>query len=330
MARPTAGVADIGCASFAWAVDHAAHDGNRTIQRAQDWIGVDACFEFANHRSDVVGSAATGRATDDFRAVRTKVKCLENTAAGDDFIGGRAGERDAEGVTDAFGEKDGEADGRFYEAACGGTGFGDADMKGVIAALGENAIGLDGSQHRGGFDAKDNVTEAGLFEEGSFAESAFGHGAAEGAATGVHVIAEIGLEAAGVDTDADRNVAFSGSAGDGLDAVRAADVARVDAQFSDAVAEGGEGEAVIEVDVGDQGEGRGGDDFGEGVRSGGVGDSHADDVTAEVSELADLGEGGGDIARVGGSHRLDGDRVGRTDEDRADADSAGEAAWVEN
>ena len=68
------------------------------------------------------------------------------------------------------------------------------------------------------------------------------------------MVADRGLERAGVHADADRDAGFTGGVDDRIHAIHVADVAGVDAQRGGADARGFDGESVVEVDVGHNGD----------------------------------------------------------------------------
>ncbi len=114
-------------------------------------------------------------------------------------------------------------------------------------------------------------------------------------------------DAAFVDADADGGlVGFAG--GDNLfDLLAIVDVAGVEADFGDAGVDGFEGALVMEMDIGDEGDGALTDDFWEGVGVGFGGYCQADDFAAFLGEVVDLGEAGVDVVGVDVGHALDDD-----------------------
>ncbi len=97
----------------------------------------------------------------------------------------------------------------------------------------------------------------------------------------------------------------------------------------DAGPDGGEGEAVVEVDVGDEGHGGAAHDLRQGGGGRLVGYGDADDLGAEAGQLGDLFEGGLRVGGVGVGHRLDDDGGVAADLDIADVDGAGAAPGAE-
>ena len=118
----------------------------------------------------------------------------------------------------------------------------------------------------------------------------------------------------------------AGSLDDLLHAVRVADIAWIDAQAGGAGLRGLDAAAVVEMDVGDEGDGALGDDLLERPGRGLVGDGDADDVGAGLRAGLDLGDGRGHVGRQRVGHRLDGDRRVATDGHGADMDPPRRAA----
>ena len=140
---------------------------------------------------------------------------------------------------------------------------------------------------------------------------------------GAVLVEEVFLEGAAVDADAHGDAAgFEG--GDDLgECVGVADVARVEADGVDAGLHGGYGEAVVEVDVGDDGEDLGAAESAEGVDGFGVGEGGAEDVATGFAGRFGLADEGVGIVGGGGAHGLDADGRAASDGYAADADLSG-------
>lgn len=98
---------DIGVFRFTGAIDDTSHDG--------DGDGlvdvVEGVADLADHIEEVDFGAATGGAGDEFRtASGTEVEAGEYFPGGIHFVERGAGERNADGVADAFGEKGAEGE----------------------------------------------------------------------------------------------------------------------------------------------------------------------------------------------------------------------------
>ena len=98
-----------------------------------------------------------------------------------DFFGavaaGRGGERDADGVADAFLQDHGQSSGGGDDAFGAHAGFGEAEMQRVVAARGERAIDVDEVLHAADFGAEDDLvaTQAVLFGERRRVQRAHDH-----------------------------------------------------------------------------------------------------------------------------------------------------------
>jgi hypothetical protein len=107
------------------------------------------------------------------------------------------------------------------------------------------------------------------------------------------------------------------------DVVGLADVPRVEAQPRHAGLDGRQRQLVLEVDVGDEGDGRAGDDAGQTLGRLLLVAGAADDVGPRPGQGVDLGQGPVDVGRLGRGHRLDGDGRITADGHRTDVDLAG-------
>ena len=94
----------------------------------------------------------------------------------------------------------------------------------------------------------------------------------------------------------------------------------------DAGLDGGERQAVVEVDVGDQRDGRLLDDLGDGRGRGLVGDGDADDLGAGIAQAGDLLDRRLRVGGIGVRHRLDDDGGVAADLHVADVDGTACAA----
>ena len=121
-------------------------------------------------------------------------------------------------------------------------------------------------------------------------------------------LGDVGVEAAGVHADADREAAVLGLLRDGLDLRGLADVAGVEPQALHPRLHRREREAVLEVDVGDDRHRRAGHDLREALGRGLLVARAAHDVAPGRGEGVDLAERAVDVGRLRGRHRLHRDR----------------------
>ena len=131
------------------------------------------------------------------------------------------------------------------------------------------------------------------------------------------------MQGSGVDPDADGHPAVLRLRGHLLDLDLLAEVAGVEPEALHAGLERGQGHLVVEVDVGDDRHRRAGHDPGQalGGRLLVAGAPHQ--VGTGGGQGVDLGEGGLGIGRLGGGHRLHGDRGATADRHVAHVDLAG-------
>ena len=122
------------------------------------------------------------------------------------------------------------------------------------------------------------------------------------------LLVQLGVEGPGVHADADRHAARLGLLGHELDVGGLADVAGVEAQALHARLEGGEGEFVLEMDVGDDRHRRARDDPSQALGGWFLVARAAHDVGARARQLVDLGERPLDVGGLGDRHRLHADR----------------------
>src|SRR5690242_850424 len=294
------GDAQVGFAGLARAVDHTAHDRDakrdvEAVQRGGDLIG---------QLVDVHLGAAAGRAGHDLQAAGAQAEGLEDGGADLNLLDRRGGEGDPDRVADALGEQGAEGDGRLDRALEDRAGFGDAKVQRVLAALGEQAVGVDHHDRVVVLDRDLDVAEAVLLEQGALPE----RGLDQGFRGGLAVLGEQALvQRAGVDPDADRYAGVACGLGDVGDlVVERLDVAGVDADRAAAGVDRGEHVLRLEVDVGDDRDLRLARDGGQRfcVVLGGHGDP--DDLAARRGELGDLLERGVDVGGQRRGHRLDG------------------------
>ena len=89
------------------------------------------------------------------------------------------------------------------------------------------------------------------------------------------------------------------------DIVVRSDIARIDAQGLDAAVDGGQGQAVIEVDIGDNGDIHGLNDGGQAFGRFHIGNGKAQDFSAIRCQAAGIDDGFGHMGRVDRRHGLD-------------------------
>ncbi len=243
---PAGGDAEVGGAGLPRAIDHAAHDRHlhRQLPLGEGGHGL------ARHLDHVDLGPSAARAGDEVDAgALTQAEGLEQLATGPRLFHRVGGEAVADGVTDALHQQGGDAGGGLDQPARRWPGLGDAQVQRVVDGVGQHAVGLDHKTHVGRLHRDLHVVEPHLGEVGQLPLGR-GHQRLGGhTQTGL----DVGVEGAGVDPDADGNTAISGGCRHRLDVLGLADVARIEPQAGHTRLEGGQGEAVLEVDVGHDG-----------------------------------------------------------------------------
>ena len=238
-------------------------------------------------------------------------------------------EAGADGVADAFVEEDGKGGSGGDYALGAHASLGEAEVQGKVALAGDFPVGLDHLVESGDLAGDDDVVfrQAQFQSGGSAGNGAFDEcftldfvaGERVGSAgIVIHLPSEdVGVEAAGVDPDADGFIEVTGhfdESGEVLVVAGApADVARVDPEFGQracAVGVGAEEAVAYEVEVADEGDVatdvvEAFADLGNGVGGGIVVDGHAYELGAGVGEEFDLSHGGVNVGGVGVGHGLD-------------------------
>ena len=313
---------DVGELCFAGAVDDTAHDGDG-----------DGCLDvfqggfcLLDEGEQVDFGAAAGGAGDEFGTVGAAQAQGGEDFPGDiDFEGGVGGERNANGIADAVGQEGAQGGCGADGAGLGVAGVGDAEVEGVVEALADGAVDVDGASGVVALGGEDELVEMLLFEDADIVGKLVEHEADQVAV--VLGLAAVGItlfaDAALVDADADGGVVGATGVNDALDLLAVVDVAGVESDFVDSGLEGFQGALVVEVDVGDDGDGYVGEDLGQGGGVLGGGHGQADDFAAVFDEGVDLGEAALDVAGGDVGHALDGNGCGAADGDVADVDGSG-------
>ena len=177
----------------------------------------------------------------------------------------------------------------------------------------EQPVRVDHERHVGRLHRDLHVVEADLGEVGELALRGRDQRLGRRPAVALH---QLGVEAARVDADADRQPAVLRLLGDELDVLGLADVAGVEAQGVHAGLDRGEREAVLEVDVGDDRHRRAGHDLRQALGRLLLVARAAHDVGAGRGQRVDLRERAVDVGRLRRGHRLHRDRRAAADRRR--------------
>jgi hypothetical protein len=139
---------------------------------------------------------------------------------------------------------------------------------------------------------------------------------------------DVGIERSTVDADANRHATILRLHRHDLHVIGLADVARIEPQAVHSGIEGSEGELVLEMDVGDDRNRRTGNDLRQPLSRFDFVARAANDVAPVGRKRVDLRQGGLNIGRLGGGHRLHADAGVTANGHLADVDLAGDATRV--
>ncbi len=340
--------ADVGGAGFARAVDDAAHDSELQFFHAfvlrfpfRHFVANVSLNAFGEFLKRGTGGAPAARACRDAGRKRTQAEGLKKFASGVDFVAAVASrarsERDANRVTDAFGEKNAHGRCGPDEAFGGHARFGEAEVQRLVGLPREFAIDADEIARTRNFAGNDDLIFAQAAGEREFGglqrgndhalvDDFLGSEAEVAVSILLHFLHdELLIERAAVDADAHGLAIVDGDFADGGElfvATRAfADIAGIDAVFVErlgAVGIFGEKDVAVVVKIADERRVAAGVedaalDFGNG--SGGFGnvDGDADEFGAGLGKFEILFRSGGDVGGVRVGHRLDDDGRAATD-----------------
>src|SRR6266540_1051440 len=265
--------------------------------------------------ADVVPPARRARNHD--RAPLTEAERLEDLPGDADFLHGIGRQRDAHRVADPVHEQRAHADGALDRARVGRSRFGDAQVQRIRHLCGQHPVRPDHGRNVARLDGDLDVAEVEALEQADLLDRGLDEGLC------LVLLRELGemlRERAGVRTDSHRDARGLRGANDLRDLVRAADVARIDAHRGHPLLDRLQGQARVEVDVGDDGDRRQADELRQclGVLRLRNGDAH--DLATCGCESGDLRSRRLDVVRLREGHRLDDDGRAAPDLDPADAD----------
>ena len=191
---------------------------------------------------------------------------------------------------------------------------------------GQAAVGFHGGWHIKSLEGNLNLVKILLFQQADFPQGGGDHvvddavfpglgfagfgqlidqvqmaGKAPSAADAAHR-----RQAAEVDADADGNVAFPGRRYYLLNLLGVPQIAGIQAQAIHSAAGAFQGQLIVKMDVGNQGNLNPLFDFGHRPGRFQIGNGRADNVAAGFLQLVDLADGGFNIPRIGLGHGLDG------------------------
>ena len=306
--------AQVGLARLAGTIYDTAHDSDLKRPRTR----LEGLLDTPGDVDHVDLSTTARRAGNEVEALAlAQSERLQQLASGACLLHRVGGQRVADGVADALGEKGPDTSSALDEPRRRRPRLGDAEVERVIEGLRRQPVGLDHDWDGGGLDGDLHIVEADLFEIRQLHPRRLDERLRCGAAV---LLVKLGVQRAGVDSDSDRNTPVTGFGRDELDLLGLAQVARVESQPLHSRLQGGECHLVMEVHVGHDRDRRARDYlrqcFGRLLLVAGA----AHDIGARGRERVDLGEGCLSVGRLRHGHRLDRDGRTTADCDLADID----------
>ncbi len=292
-------------------VDRAAEHGDLEVLRIRGEPLLDPLGKRLH--ADVVAAAA--RARDHDRAALAQPERLEDLERGLDLLDRVRRQRDAKRVADAVDEQRAHADRGLDRARERRAGLGHAEMERIRDTLGETAVRADHRRHVARLHRDLEIAEVEALEQPHLLERGFDE------RVGLILLREVVQmlrQRAGVGPDAHRNARLLRGAHDEGDLVGTPDVAGIDAHGGDAGLDRLQGEAGVEVDVGDHRNRGQPDDARQRFRVFELRHSDADDLAAGRRERRDLAGRRLDVVRLRERHRLHDDGRSAADRDAAD------------
>ena len=272
------------------------------------------------------------RAGRDLRREDAEAQRLEDLLGDLDLFGpvaaGPGRERDADRVSDAFLEQDGQSGGARHDALHAHARLGEAEVEWVVGPACEASVDVDQVLHPGDLRREDDaiVAEPGRLGQLGGADRALHdrveHDVARVAGfrelrVGIHHFGqEVLVQASPVDADPDRLSVVDRDLDDRREVlvpVLGADVAGVDPVLGERPGARrmlGQKEVAVVVEVADDRHVHLADDVRNGPGRLVVVDRHPDQLAAGLGQRPHLGDGSRDVGRVGVGHRLDDDGKG--------------------
>src|SRR5690606_28546248 len=318
--RRAAGQADMSLLGFARAIDHATD--HRDVHRHQQVV--QAPFQLVHGLDHIEILPRAARAGDEVDPARTQPQRLENIEADLDLFHRIGGQRDADGVADAFGQQHAQAHRGLHRARAQAAGFGDAQVQRLLDLVGQLAVGGNRHEHVGGLHADLEVWEIQAIQMLDMAQRGLDQRFRCRLAI---FLLQVLLQRTGIDTDADRNTPIARRVDHRSDAIFASDVAGIDAQAIDTQFGHAQSDLVIEMNVGDQRQLYALLDLAEGF--GGVhgGYGHPHDIGTGILQPLNLRNGRIDVTGFGVGHALHGNGCVAADRYAAHPDLASVAAF---
>ena len=166
-----------------------------------------------------------------------------------------------------------------------------------------------------GLQGNDDIMKIHLLKDADVPPSRFCHGMGRRMTVGLQKV--LGKRAR-IDTNADRNTTFLGLFDNGLYPVPSPNIARIETQGRNSGINSGKGQAIIKMDIGNDGNGAFLGNDGKGLCSLHGRNRTADHFTAQFLQVTDLGKGGCRVFRLCIGHGLDYDGMAAANGDRTD------------
>ena len=237
-----AGNADVCFAGFTGAVDHAAHHGHLN----RFFAALQPLFHLIGDLGAGILGAAAGGAGDDLRACYREAHGAQDVVARFHFLFRLCGQRDADGIANAFQQHSADAHAAFQQTHLVGTRLGNTHMERIIRDSAELAVGLHHAGHIGVLDGNDDVVEIEFFQQAHMVQCTLHHGLRRGCAV---FCKDVLFQTAAIHADADGNVLALAGIHHSLHPVIVADVAGVDADLIHAHICAGQSRLVVKMDV---------------------------------------------------------------------------------
>ena len=296
-----AGQSHVRLARFTGAVDDAA-DHRHIHRRAHVFETILQLVHGGDHIEVLPRATRTGHEID---AIAAQLEALEDVETDLDLFDRVRRQRHSDGVADAFIKQHAQPDRRLHGAAAQAAGLGDTQMQRLLDLPGQPAIGVHRHKDFRGFHRDLEVRVVVPVENIHVTQGRLDQRLGRGLAV---LALQILADRAGIDADADGDTAIASAGNDLAHLVIAADIARVDTQAIDAIGGDFQGDAVIEVNVGNERHADLGADFAKRLGRVHAGNGDAHDVGARAGQRGNLGHGSGHIAGFGIGHALHADR----------------------
>jgi hypothetical protein len=244
-------------------------------------------------------------AGNDVHPAMAQAQGLEDLVADLDLFHRIGREADADGVADPHPKQLAQPDGRLDRARGEAPGLGDAKVDRRVGLFGQLHVGGGGHEDIGRLATDLELVKIVVLQHLDMVQPAFDHGIGTGLAVFVQ---QVLFQRSRVHADAHGTAVIAGGRDDLLHPPLITDVAGIDAQTGGTRLGGLDAAPVVEMDVGDERHRAFAHDLFQRPRTGLVGHADPHDIRARLGGGLDLGDGAGDVRRLGIGHGLDRDR----------------------